>query len=113
MSLSTPGETAPGAQLFHIIQALNHRSQYTHDTRCGPLHVHTDPTRSPDPPESPDYTHGDARVDAAKIAGKVGKVGKVAEDEKSCGQQGSRGHGGWGHGSCLSQPHTPAVADAT
>ena len=49
-------------------------STRTTAARCGPLHVHTDPTRSPDPPESPDYTRGDAPVDAAKIAGKVGKV---------------------------------------
>ena len=63
------------AELFFIsYRLLIAHSTRTTAARCGPLHVHTDPTRSPDPPESPDYTHGDARVDAAKIAGKVGKV---------------------------------------
>ena len=84
MSLSTPGETAPGAQLFHIIQALN-RTQCTHDELRGAalctVHVHTGRARAPGPARVPGlpYTRGDARVEAAKIAGKVGKVGKVAE----------------------------------
>ena len=63
------------AELFFIsYRLLIAHSTRTTAARCGPLHVHTDPTRSPDPPESPDYTRGDAPVDAAKIAGKVGKV---------------------------------------
>ena len=71
------------AELFFIsYRLLIAHSTRTTAARCGPLHVHTDPTRSPDPPESPDYTRGDARVDAAKIAGKVGKVGKVAHADR-------------------------------